>query len=182
MINGNSPKNQAIKEKFVQREIVHCASVMIYELSKNEKYMDELCPVLVQDDWKTPAKEHIYNADMEEIQEIIEFLNLEADKKAGNIEANRKIILDKLKEENNYQDLCYFLLLEPCQNEALEHWIVTEWMAEKLQDHGEMVMELFDFWIWGRCTSVQAILLDGVITDICEDMEILEGQKYEWTI
>lgn len=65
MINGNSPKNQAIKGKFVQREIVHCASAMIMELSKNGKYMDELYPILVQDDWKTPAKEHINDADDE---------------------------------------------------------------------------------------------------------------------
>ena len=35
--------------------------------------------------------------------------------------------------------------------------------------------------VWGRCTTGQAILLDGVITRICADMGILEGQEYAWS-
>ena len=66
------------------------------------------------------------------------------------------------------------------QIEIFEHWIITEWFGEKLSEHGEKVFELFDFTIWARSTTGQAILLDHVISEIAEKMEILEGQKNEW--
>lgn len=65
--------------------------------------------------------------------------------------------------------------------EPLEFWIVTEWLGEKLKDHGEIVDELFDFTIWARTTSGQAIALDYVISKIAEEMEILDGQEYSWS-
>lgn len=66
-------------------------------------------------------------------------------------------------------------------NEIYEYWIVTEYLYRKLEEAGEPVIEWGDLNIWGRCCTGQAILLDSVISDICSDMEILEGQKYDWS-
>jgi len=66
--------------------------------------------------------------------------------------------------------------------EILEHWIVTSWFADKLEEHGEKVIRNFfglDA-IWCRRCSGQAILFDGVIGEIAAEMEILKGQKNEW--
>jgi hypothetical protein len=53
------------------------------------------------------------------------------------------------------------------EREAYEHWIVSDWLADKLEERGEMIVRDFlGLTIWGRCTSGQAILLDGVICDI----------------
>lgn len=65
---------------------------------------------------------------------------------------------------------------EPEYHEILEHWIVTPWLGEKLKARGEPVYQRSSGWIWGRCCSGQAIFLDGVISEICIDLEILEGQ------
>ena len=65
--------------------------------------------------------------------------------------------------------------------EPLEFWIITDWLGEKLKEHGELVDELFDFTIWARRTSGQAIALDYVISRIAEEMEILDGQQYSWS-
>ena len=50
--------------------------------------------------------------------------------------------------------------------EALEHWLVSEWLAKRLLEEGEMVIEFYGLTIWGRTTSGQAIYIDSVIEDI----------------
>ena len=50
--------------------------------------------------------------------------------------------------------------------EALEHWLVSEWLAKRLLEEGEMVIEFLGLTIWGRTTSGQAIYIDSVIEDI----------------
>tara|TARA_R100000008_G_scaffold75609_1_gene54949 strand:+ start:178 stop:510 length:333 start_codon:yes stop_codon:yes gene_type:complete len=55
---------------------------------------------------------------------------------------------------------------EDCPEEALEHWLVSDWLANRLREEGEMVADFMDMTIWGRTTSGQAILLDSVIEDI----------------
>ena len=59
--------------------------------------------------------------------------------------------------------------LDPDYVEALEHWVVSDWLANQLKSRGEMVGEIFEFKIWGRTTSGQAILIDSVIEDIHRD-------------
>ena len=70
---------------------------------------------------------------------------------------------------------------EPEYHEILEYWIVSPWLGEKLKSHGEPVFERWSGWIWGRCCSGQAIFLDDVISEICCNMEILEGQSRDWS-
>lgn len=56
--------------------------------------------------------------------------------------------------------------------EAFEHWIVSDWLAGKLEAAGEMVShDIHGLTIWGRCTTGQAILLDAVICGIYNDMD-----------
>ena len=50
--------------------------------------------------------------------------------------------------------------------EALEHWLISEWLAKRLLEEGEMVIEFLGLTIWGRTTSGQAIYIDSVIEDI----------------
>lgn len=54
--------------------------------------------------------------------------------------------------------------------EALEFWIVSDYLAKKLSEKGELVTEIFDFHIWGRTTSGQAIVLDSVMQEIAESL------------
>jgi len=55
--------------------------------------------------------------------------------------------------------------------EALEHWVVSGWLAEKLSEKGEMTTDDFmGLTIWGRTTSGQSISLDSVICDIYNEL------------
>lgn len=64
-------------------------------------------------------------------------------------------------------------------NEAYEWYFVSNYLANKLEQHGEMVIKGWHN-IWGRGCSGQAIYLDGVIGQIAEEMEILDGQANSW--
>lgn len=64
--------------------------------------------------------------------------------------------------------------------EILEWWIVTDYLYRKLKEKGEPVLEWGNNYYWGRTCSGQAILLDGVISEICSEMEILDGQANSW--
>jgi hypothetical protein len=65
--------------------------------------------------------------------------------------------------------------------EIYEWWFVTKWLYKKLKSHSEPVIYSPYGYLWGRCATGQAILLDGVIGRIAEDMEILEGQQNDWS-
>jgi len=54
--------------------------------------------------------------------------------------------------------------------EALEHWIVTPWLFDKLEQHGEMVQEFMGLNIWRRTESGQAIRQDSVIRRIAQEI------------
>jgi len=69
---------------------------------------------------------------------------------------------------------------DPEYIEALEFYIVTDYFAEKLKEKDEIVVDFMGLTIWGRTCTGQAILLDSVIKEIAKDMEILNGQQYEW--
>lgn len=48
-----------------------------------------------------------------------------------------------------------------------EWWAVTSWLAEKLRDRGHpVIINQYGVSYWGRCTTGQAIKLDGVIKSI----------------
>ena len=51
--------------------------------------------------------------------------------------------------------------------EVLEWWLVTPWLAERLKAQGEVIIEELGCRWWGRLTSGQAIYMDGVIQEIC---------------
>lgn len=54
--------------------------------------------------------------------------------------------------------------------EILEWWLVTSWMAERLKEQGETILDNdYGIW-WGRSCSGQSITCDGVIRSIAEGL------------
>lgn len=63
--------------------------------------------------------------------------------------------------------------------EPLEYWAVSEWLAKKLQERGEVVAEIGLMYIWARTTSGQAIAIDYVIEQITEATEYAKSLEDE---
>lgn len=75
----------------------------------------------------------------------------------------------------SWQNACEQDDLEPYQREVFEHWLVSDWLADKLEALGEKVDRDFaGLAIWARTTTGQAISADGVIERICADLNTVE--------
>lgn len=163
-IDGNSVKNQEIKGKFVQREV---KALFSYEMNAI------LSANIDGHDIKNnlPA--------WEDVENLYEYKCPDCGEKVTDFDTDYPAD-DGKQFECEYCDWKCDDAPESEPQDILEWWIVTEWFAKKLHEKGEPILEWGNNHYWGRTCSGQAILLDGVITDICSDMEILEGQANEW--
>ena len=55
-------------------------------------------------------------------------------------------------------------------SEVYEHWLVSNWLSQKLSERGEVTGEVCGLTIWGRCTTGQSICLDHVIQEIALEL------------
>ncbi|MDA3780320.1 MAG: hypothetical protein PF487_08925 [Bacteroidales bacterium] len=112
----------------------------------------------------------------EEIDLIINEKNIELD------QLNDKILeITSVEEEADLEEMISQLEedieelgdLDFDDPEPLEYWIVSPFLAEKLKDRGQVIIDEYMSPIWGRESSGQAILLDGVIVDIVKSLNII---------
>ena len=90
--------------------------------------------------------------------------------------ALRQTILELV---DDWSWVCMEFNLDPDYREAYEHWVVTGWLARKLAEEGEMVGDVLNLPVWGRCTTGQSMSIDGVIERITAKLwpEEWEGAK-----
>lgn len=188
----NSLTNQEIKRKLVEREVIQNVSYMMQEASEHYSDDDDYLNLIYRED----------NEPLEELEEELENINdsimrlyaeiqrleelwdtPETDIQAGILDTALEWYYNKRDEQEDQRfDLEHDIdTFEPDYREPFEYWVVTDWFARKLEEKGEIVGQFMGFTIWGRCCTGQAILLDGVISVIAEDMEILEGMKNDWS-
>ena len=73
-------------------------------------------------------------------------------------------------ESGAYEWVCEYFNLEPEYGEIYEHWIVSDWLGRKLSERGHVVESYLGMTIWGRGCTGQAIYMDGVMEQICNDL------------
>lgn len=59
--------------------------------------------------------------------------------------------------------------LYPFVDDVMEWWLIDSWLAERLKEQGEVIIEEYGCYWWGRQSSGQAIYMDCVIQEICGD-------------
>lgn len=75
------------------------------------------------------------------------------------------------KDACGWEDLCREFDIEPIEREVFEHWIVSDWLADKLAEKGEKVDKDFaGLTVWARTTTGQAICMDAVLEEIAADL------------
>lgn len=160
-IEVNSTENQKIKGKFVEREVLCCFS---YEMEAILRASGET----QNKDYPLPTWDEIEN-----IYELTcNYCGYTSEKPADNTNGD---LCPECEEKGRTEEIEYEA------QEIFEWWIVTEYLYDKLKAKGCPVLQWGNNYYWGRCTTGQAILLDGVISDICKEMEILEGQLNDWS-
>lgn len=144
---------------FVSREVCTCQTHIVeYVLKKS--WEDSEAPFSWDD------VENYYVDNSEEIEELKDklFEDILTDEEIDEIE-------EQIEELENEQD-------NP--QEVYEWWEVTSWFAEKLKAHNEVVISDYGYGgYWGRCTTGQAIWLDGIIMEIADELGMLDKYKDE---
>lgn len=69
----------------------------------------------------------------------------------------------------DYEAICSNHGLDYEYTEALEYWVVSDWLSRKLAEKGEAIAEVCGLTVWGRCTSGQMIACDAVIEEIAKE-------------
>lgn len=74
-------------------------------------------------------------------------------------------------EEEAWREICDMQNIDPYEREVFEHWAVSSWLADKLEEQGEKVDRDFGgLNVWARTTTGQAISMDHVIQKIAANM------------
>ena len=84
----------------------------------------------------------------------------------------RELVFKQLEETSDMSELCRELDIDTDEfrGDIYEHWIVSSWLARKLEERGEVVGELCGLTIWGRGATGQSICMDHVIRCIIEEL------------
>lgn len=189
--------NQRVCKKLVEREVVYCVSSLVWELMQKQEEFPEWTDELMDLCRRGPAgidaedliteSQHVLYEDSsgytcalpnDMAAEYNSISHPDSDKLA---ELRDEFLSDNgvyLSDPEDTSEVANVLGLElsDYESEVYEHWIVSNFFAEKLKERGETVCELMGLTVWGRCTIGQSISMDGVIEEIAKDMEILHGQ------
>jgi len=63
-----------------------------------------------------------------------------------------------LEKEGYDLDLDYLQMRK--LNEASQFWIVSNWLANRFEEKGELILEILDFSIWCRSGCGYSVLID----------------------
>lgn len=186
-IDHNSSTNQRIKEKFVGIHVhINANQLIEFILSATSSHSFNNAPFTFDDIENYYSYPEFYGTYAkfeggteeqrdEEIERLQSLLN--------NSEYDEKTHLEPISEEQASTIEDEISELENLETEGadiLEWWAVSSYLAEKLRENGYCILSDGNNEYWGRTTSGQAILLDSVISRICEGMEILDGQANSW--
>ena len=166
-------------DDLVRREICHCASSLISTLaaaaysipSKRHGMVD---PIQELGALAEQASELAAPIDDWEEAAIQEGWSHHENSWRGFFNSDGRVspsFVDPKTPAGAWQALCDHYNIDPYQWEVYEHWIVTDWLADKLETHGEKVDKDFaGMCIWARTTTGQMIAADHVIKAITAEV------------
>jgi hypothetical protein len=85
----------------------------------------------------------------------------------ANLEAGQAF--DPLHLKQWQLDLETLANAEPEPQEIYEWWLVSNWLARKLEAKGEPILEAYGCVWWGRCMTGQSMMKDDVIREIYKE-------------
>lgn len=160
-------------QQFTDQNIIYCVSTLVWELTRNN------CECLSEEDkyklWQSPidygaAK---YELELEHDSVFKHFCDEDNTYYFGvrNFHGTWKVDPIYNNEEEaiaEWFEIYHGGDLEDYRSEIYEHWIVSSWLASKLEEQGETVVKdvLGIDYIWGRTSTGQAIWCDYVIQKI----------------
>lgn len=142
---------QRILQEFVDKEVIYCVSSLVCELAGRAglNMCDEF-PELFESppnmgDYTCPECDQTWETEPEADCYICPHCGFNG-------------IEDEDYEVTEYQEI-------------FEHWIVSDWLANKLAERGEAICkDFYSLTVWGRTCTGQSIIFDSVIEDIYDTL------------
>jgi len=158
-------EKQELGGRLVQHEIMCNASAAVSALMQDS---DEFIELRGSYDYEEAANYYIQN-DMP-LDHVTDYL-IDADIQDYTLHDARSILYTHILDTDWHNDFCHEQGIDPDFDDVLEHWIVSDWLARKIEAYGGTVEHDFHgLTIWGRYTSGQAIALDHMIQRIAYDI------------
>jgi len=184
--------------KLVQDEVRYCVSMLVSGLQKivpdlnSDQLADlgiddeQIMAISVKDDWQGAAEAEGF--EMYEVNgDYVALTKNDIKDHADENELPEPDVKDKAAveayldehwdgdtdsdEDDAWRSACDRNRIEPDRIEAYEHWAVSDWLAGKLAERGEMVdTDFAGLTVWGRTTTGQMIYMDWVIQDIAKEL------------
>lgn len=80
-------------------------------------------------------------------------------------------IIDDMAADDNWQEVADWLDIEPHQREALQHWLVSDWLADELEAVGALVArDVLGFEVWGRTECGQPLTMDSDLMAVAQNV------------
>lgn len=173
--------------RIIENEIFVNASTFVTDLAADEtgKWVDDLAPACVSDDYQTPVREYIETgAYVSDLVDLADDAGAELTTKTGQpvdhdnaadyalTDIDTAALLATLADIDGWQAAAELLDVEPETVEALQHWLVSDRLADDLEQVGALVArDVLGFEIWGRTECGQSLTMDSDLRKVAELIE-----------
>lgn len=149
---------QRAVDEFVRKNVIYCVSSLVHELAKENN--QEALELGVRWGSESELSFRCNSCDLEwfETEEFRNGVCL-----TGRITS---VACPECNRQTNHHHRDQY----ESSVDVYEHWIVSDWLADKLQERGETVnKDFYGLTIWGRTITGQQIYIDGIICDIFDE-------------
>lgn len=161
MTNALQQRTAAIVERIIRDDILVNASTMIDSLSRSTYVdfeggpalpsVDDLAPVLIQPDYSEAPEGYRVKRQLPSVGDQWQMVNPDSDEDGELFDTEREAIEAAWADSGE----------EPGYRKAPQHYVVSDWLGDKLEEQGAMVVrDVLGFTIWGRAECGQCLTMD----------------------
>ena len=141
-------------DRIARDEVFTLANELVDRLKK-AGWVDDLLPCLATDDYREPVEDAVRNESPDLLRDVADCFGYEPT-------ADAEAILADIEADGNWEEAADCLGIEPHIVEALQFWLVSDWLAERLEDAGALVArDVMGLNVWGRTECGQALVMDA---------------------
>ena len=143
-------------DRIIREEVFTLANEFVQELSKKLPSLAEThSECLAKDDYRGAVEDEIRNGLPDVLRDVCEQFGYEP-------HTDAEAVLADIEADGNWEEVADHLGLDPHTVEALQFWLVSDWLADQLEDAGALVArDVMGFNVWGRTECGQALVMDA---------------------
>ena len=148
------PNHATMLDRIIREEVYTLADEFVGHLQRTPWVHDPV-PCLAKDSFREPVKDAIRCESPDTLRAVCEWLGYEPT-------ADAKAILADIEADDAWEEAADFLDIESHTIKAMQFWLVSDWLAERLEDSGALVArDVMGLNIWGRTERSQGLHMDS---------------------